>query len=91
LAGDLKETDHNTNINIDIDINIDGKAQKMDEYGLPVQFGKIQAKPDISNKISETKRNDPVVGPSGQPAVSRRFLLSKMICCELIRPEILME
>ncbi|KAA1068553.1 hypothetical protein PGTUg99_031426 [Puccinia graminis f. sp. tritici] len=41
----------------------------MDEFGLPVQFGKIQAKSDISNKISETKRKDPVVGPSGQPVV----------------------
>ncbi|KNZ63166.1 hypothetical protein VP01_117g9 [Puccinia sorghi] len=41
----------------------------MDNFGLPLQFGKIQAKVDISNKISETKRKD-TPGTSGdQPGV----------------------
>ncbi|MBW0472522.1 hypothetical protein O181_012237 [Austropuccinia psidii MF-1] len=31
----------------------------MSEYGLPTQFGKIQSKPDITHKISATKRNAP--------------------------------
>ncbi|KAI9615288.1 hypothetical protein KEM48_005716 [Puccinia striiformis f. sp. tritici PST-130] len=44
----------------------------MDGFGLPVQFGKIQVKADISNKISETKRNVQGGLTSGQPVVSER-------------------
>lgn len=36
----------------------------MNEFGLPVQFGKIQSKPEISNKISEAKRVDDLVPPT---------------------------
>ncbi|KAH9461206.1 hypothetical protein MJO28_009624 [Puccinia striiformis f. sp. tritici] len=51
----------------------------MDGFGLPVQFGKIQVKADISNKISETKRNVQGGLTSGQPVVNEKKQSTKLV------------
>ncbi|POW18675.1 hypothetical protein PSHT_05484, partial [Puccinia striiformis] len=51
----------------------------MDGFGLPLQFGKIQVKADISNKISETKRNIQGSLTSGQPVVNEKKQSTKLV------------